>query len=120
MFASALCFIDCTVLPAMLAALPVLGFLSPTNSQWIHDVLHSASVSSAAIWCCCVSVNGCTQLYVVLPIGGVALATNFAQHKRWDVTAVGAAGLGVIMEANTHYLGLIPHDYHHIVRIASY
>eukprot|EP01138_Halocafeteria_seosinensis_P004742 gb/GECG01004849.1/.p1 GENE.gb/GECG01004849.1/~~gb/GECG01004849.1/.p1 ORF type:complete len:311 (+),score=7.98 gb/GECG01004849.1/:1-933(+) len=97
MFATWLCVLDCTVLPVVLTALPIVGFLSPANIEIVKHVLHHVS------------------LYFVLPVGGMALYTNHQQHKRKEVLGLGVAGLSTIVASNAPFgVEIIPHAWHAI------
>ncbi|KAL1526003.1 hypothetical protein AB1Y20_020827 [Prymnesium parvum] len=71
--ASLLCALDCTVLPALLLLLPLAG-----GSAALHKLSHTLS------------------LYFVLPVGGAALAANFAQHREAALGLCGLCGLALI------------------------
>lgn len=86
-FASVLCAIDCTVLPALLVLVPVAG-----SSALLHKLAHAVS------------------LYFVLPIGGFAVLANYLQHRKVRLGLWGLSGLLLILLANLHFPhGLIPH-----------
>jgi len=98
--ASILCVIDCTVLPIVTIALPLLGLaaFSPAQMEWLHNFGHQVA------------------LYFVIPVGGTAAALNFSSHKQWKLSAPAALGLMLIYLANGHggpILGLLPHDLAH-------
>ena len=89
--ASVLCAIDCTVLPILIAVLPLASFGgSAAASAWLHSASHTC-----AIW-------------FVTPVGGAALTTNLLQHKQVPVALWGLSGLLLIVLANLH-LHVLPH-----------
>lgn len=98
--ASVLCVIDCTVLPIVTIALPLLGLaaFTPAQMEWLHHFGHQVA------------------LYFVIPVGGTAAALNYSSHKQWKLSAPAALGLLFIYLANGHggpLLGMLPHDLAH-------
>eukprot|EP00743_Colponemidia_sp_Colp-15_P011722 GILK01013151.1.p1 GENE.GILK01013151.1~~GILK01013151.1.p1 ORF type:complete len:260 (-),score=19.66 GILK01013151.1:164-904(-) len=92
MIASILCAIDCTVLPVILGAIPMVDIASPESSQKLHHLLHQVS------------------LYFVLPVGGAAVITNYFEHKQPKYVASGLSGLGLILAANGPW-DVLPYEY---------
>lgn len=84
--ATILCAIDCTVFPVVLTALPLAQLMDPATSHHIAHMVHGVA------------------LYFVLPIGSLAVGTNFAQHKRFDIAGLGAAGVLTIAAAHLSVL----------------
>ncbi|PFH37749.1 hypothetical protein BESB_000910 [Besnoitia besnoiti] len=97
-FAAVLCAIDCTVLPALAALLPVVGLLG--DSEGAHDHLHFYSHLAA--------------LYVVLPLGFVALVLNYLQHRRTALLVSGLVGLAIVFVTHCHDSIPLPHWLHWI------
>lgn len=85
-YASALCVLDCTVLPAATILLPLLGLVAaPTALDWLHRAGHQLA------------------LYFVLPVGLTATTTNYLyNHKTAWITAVGWLGLLLVFASNAH------------------
>lgn len=96
--AAGMCFVNCTVLPPVVAALPVMSVMSPDSVAALQHVLHAASA------------------YFVLPVGSLAVGLAHAQHRRPAITALGAGGLGVLAAAT---FGFLPHGAHHAGMIAG-
>ncbi|EOD07496.1 hypothetical protein EMIHUDRAFT_218452 [Emiliania huxleyi CCMP1516] len=88
LFASLACAVDCTVFPVLLAALPLIGAISTGGATaWLHKASHAAA------------------LWFVGPVGGLAVAANWFQHKRAFVALWGLSGIALIILANVH----LPH-----------
>ena len=106
--ASVLCAIDCTVLPILIAALPLASLGgSAAASAWLHKASHAA-----AIW-------------FVAPVGGAALLANLLQHRKVLVGLWGLSGLSLVLFANLH-LHFLPHviealvhSYHSLINVAG-
>ena len=98
--ASILCVIDCTVLPIVTIALPLLGLaaFTPAQMEWLHHFGHQVA------------------LYFVIPVGGTAAALNYSSHKQWKLSAPAALGLLLVYLANGNggpLLSMLPHDVAH-------
>uniref|UniRef100_A0A7S0Q838 MerC domain-containing protein n=1 Tax=Coccolithus braarudii TaxID=221442 RepID=A0A7S0Q838_9EUKA len=108
-FASVLCALDCTILPALLGVQAALGptfGLGGCNgcNEWLQDVSHACA------------------LWFVAPVGGGALLLNFLQHRKPLLAAWGGGGLLLIVLVNVHVqLPGIPvhilHSYHSPVNL---
>lgn len=86
--ASILCAIDCTVFPLLLTVLPLVSAVSTAGATaWLHEASHACA------------------LYFVGPVGGLAVITNWIQHKRPLVGLWGVTGITAIILANMH----LPH-----------
>lgn len=72
--ASALCLIDCTVLPLIAALAPVTGFAG-LDHEVMHDLLS----------------------WVVVPLVSLALVLGYRRHRNARVLAAGALGLAMIV-----------------------
>jgi hypothetical protein len=83
-FASALCVLDCTVLPLVTFLLPLLGLvsMSPARTEWLHELGHRIA------------------LCFVVPVGATATAANYWRHRRARIAAPGVAGLLCVLAAN--------------------
>jgi hypothetical protein len=100
--ASFLCVIDCTVLPIITIALPLLGLsASASTAAYLHELGHSVA------------------LFFVLPVGTMATTVNYLNHEKKSLLALALVGLTCIYVANGHggpLLSLIPsklaHDLH--------
>jgi len=93
--ASILCAIDCTVFPVLLTLLPILNMGS---SGKYEVMLHALSHKVA--------------LYFVAPVGGLAVTTNFLQHRKPLVLLWGVSGLSLVLLANLR-LAFLPHSVDH-------
>ena len=97
--ASLLCVVDCTVLPIITIALPLLGLsASASAAAWLHELGHSVA------------------LYFVLPVGGMATTMNYLNHKKKSLLSLALVGLTCVYMANGHggpVLSLLPHDLAH-------
>lgn len=92
--ATGLCWVNCTVLPPVLAALPLAGFLSQENLHALHHVVHLGT------------------LYFVVPVAGLSLATSYPKHQRADITAAGTVGALLLAAAHGPFgLHLVPHEH---------
>ncbi|EPT29719.1 MerC mercury resistance protein [Toxoplasma gondii TgCatPRC2] len=98
-FAAVLCAIDCTVLPALVAVLPVLGLIG--DAEGAHEQLHHYSHLAA--------------FYVVLPLGLITLVINYTQHRRPHLLLWGLLGLSIVFVAHSHHRVPLPHWLHEIV-----
>ena len=94
-FASVLCAIDCTVFPVLLAILPLINVAGPSGA-WLHKAAHAVA------------------LYFVAPIGGAAVLSNAAQHRRPLVLGWGLSGVALVLLANVH----LPHALEHLLPAA--
>lgn len=96
--AAGLCFVNCTVLPALMAALPVASALPAESLGALHGLTHAVAT------------------YFAVPVGALAVATSHRQHGAAHVTAIGAAGVGLLAGAHVAIPGLegtlLPHTYH--------
>jgi MerC mercury resistance protein len=94
-FASMLCVLDCTVLPIMTVALPLLGImnLGPARMDFLHHLGHKLA------------------LYFVLPVGGSTGLLNYLSHKKKWIASLTAVGLVLVGFANSHirYLPFFGH-----------
>lgn len=98
--ASILCMIDCTVLPLVTIALPLLGLaaFTPAQVEWLHHFGHQIA------------------LYFVIPVGGTAASLNYSSHKQWKLSAPAALGLLFVYLSNGSggpLLNMLPHDVAH-------
>ena len=91
-FASVLCAIDCTVFPVLLALLPLINVAGP-SSAWLHKAAHAVA------------------LYFVAPVGGAAVLSNAAQHRKPLVLGWGLSGVALVLLANIH----LPHALEHLL-----
>lgn len=82
-FAAVLCALDCTILPLLTAAIPFAGLLA--NSQDLE------TVHEIARW---------VALYVVLPLGGFAVSSNFLQLRKKRLFLMGVCGLGLVFASH--------------------
>jgi MerC mercury resistance protein len=81
-YASALCVLDCTILPIVTVLLPLFG-IAFASSHALHELGHRVA------------------LYFVLPVGFTATTTNYAlNHRKKWITAIGWVGLAAIFLAN--------------------
>lgn len=97
-FASAVCVLDCTVLPLVNFLLPVLGLLSLGASQmeFLHELGHKLA------------------LYFVLPVGFTATTTNyFWNHRKISISFWGYLGLVIVGLSNWGHGGFMIHHHHH-------
>ena len=85
-FASFLCVLDCTILPVITVALPLLGVLQlpAAQLQMLHQLGHSLA------------------LYFVLPVGSLTTLVNYASHKKSWISSLAIAGLCLVGLANSH------------------
>lgn len=85
--ASILCAMDCTIMPVITVALPLVGILDlePQQMQALHHLSHQLA------------------LYFVLPIGTLTTALNYQDHRHKGITSLGVAGLGTIGLANSSW-----------------
>jgi len=84
-YASALCVLDCTILPFVTIVLPLFGTVaaSPAQMEWMHEAGHTVA------------------LYFVLPVGGLATTTNYCtSHRNLWILALGWMGMLLILGAN--------------------
>jgi hypothetical protein len=90
-FASFLCVLDCTILPIITVALPLLGVLNLGSNQLqaIDQLGHSLA------------------LYFVLPVGGLTTVINYISHKKKWISSLAILGLTMVGLANSHI------DVHH-------
>jgi len=104
--ASLLCALHCTVLPAVMAAAPLLA-----GAGALADAAHSAAVES--------TLHALT-LYFVLPVGALSAALNLRATRRAGPALISAFGLvaiaatsGVVPEATAFLNGLNGGDADH-------
>lgn len=97
-YASALCVLDCTVLPIVTLLLPLLGIVAkPASLHWLHHAGHQLA------------------LYFVLPVGFTATTTNYLyNHRSVRITALGWLGLALVWIANLHWHGA--HHWLHLLQ----
>ena len=97
--ASLLCVVDCTVLPIITLALPILGLgASTATAAWLHELGHSVA------------------LCFVLPVGGLATTMNFLNHRKKSLLSLALVGLSCVYAANGHggpILSMLPHSLAH-------
>ena len=84
--ASFLCVLDCTVLPLVTVALPLLGVvnLGAARMQAIDKLGHSLA------------------LCFVLPVGSLTALINYLSHKKKTILALAIVGLTMVGLANSH------------------
>ncbi|XP_026193427.1 uncharacterized protein LOC34620064 [Cyclospora cayetanensis] len=92
-FAAILCALDCTLLPLLTAAIPLAGFVADTQ--------HLEAIHTASRW---------VAMYVVLPLGGFAVAANYIQLRKRRLLLMGVAGLFLVLVAHA---GCSFHDHGH-------
>jgi len=111
---SAICVLDCTLLPLLTILLPIVSALASggggaaaaatatasTTELWLHDVGHAVA------------------LWFVLPVGTLATASGyFFSHRRAWIGALGVVGLVLIAAANGGGTAcghaLLSHHHHH-------
>mmetsp|Transcript_18864 Transcript_18864/g.33253 ORF Transcript_18864/g.33253 Transcript_18864/m.33253 type:complete len:279 (-) Transcript_18864:74-910(-) len=85
-FASFLCVLDCTILPVITVALPLLGVFNLGASQL--EALHQLGHSLA--------------LYFVLPVGSLTTVINYISHRKTSIAAMATVGLFLVGLANSH------------------
>jgi hypothetical protein len=85
-FASLLCVLDCTILPIITVALPLLGFLNlgATQLEFFHHLGHQLA------------------LFFVLPVGGLTTIVNYLSHKKAWISSLAIVGLFMVGMANSH------------------
>jgi len=94
-FASLLCVIDCTVLPAITVIFPLIGLvggsgdsaglISPETVEWLDDLGHTLALS------------------FVLPVAGLATTMNYVRaHQQLWIASVGWLGMVIVFLANHH------------------
>ncbi|KAL8274492.1 hypothetical protein Esti_001652 [Eimeria stiedai] len=93
-FAAVLCALDCTLLPILTAAIPFAGLVA--------DAQHLHAVHVASRW---------VAMYIVLPLGGFAVISNFLQLRRKHLLLMGLAGLVLVFTAHAS-TGC--HENHHV------
>jgi hypothetical protein len=91
--ASFLCLLDCTLLPLITLALPLLGILNIGHDrlEWLHNVGHGLA------------------FFFVLPVGSMSAMTNYAVHKQRWIASMAGMGLLLVAMANSHSLPVIGH-----------
>lgn len=88
---AALCAINCSVLPAVVAMVPLASAaVNPAQMELMHDVLHAAT------------------MYVAVPVGAAAVFSGYTSHKQAGIAGAGAAGLAGIVAGHMH---LVPCEY---------
>jgi hypothetical protein len=85
--ASLLCVLDCTLLPLVTVALPLLGVLD----------LGAARVRALD------RLGHALALYFVLPVGGFPTVVNYLSHRRARIAALAILGLALVGTANSHF-----------------
>jgi len=80
--ASVLCAIECALQPVVLTALPLMGALDARAIGSFHNA------------------GKMLAQYVVLPVGGAAVAFNYMEHRRLSISGLGVFGLGLIWGAH--------------------
>lgn len=105
--ASALCVLDCTILPAVTVLLPLVGMATtPAQSRWLHELGHSVA------------------LFFVLPVGGLAAFLNYLSHRRTAVSFPALLGLCFVYAANAPHgypiVSLLPHGLAHALHCGSW
>jgi len=85
-FASFLCVLDCTLLPLITVALPLLGVLNLGAGQLeaIDNLGHSLA------------------LFFVLPVGSLTTIVNYLSHEKKWISALAIVGLVMVGLANSH------------------
>lgn len=85
-FASLLCVLDCTLLPLVTVALPLLGVLNLGAGQLeaIDKLGHSLA------------------LFFVLPVGSLTTVINYLSHKKKRISVLAVLGLTMVGLANSH------------------
>lgn len=91
--ASVLCAIDCTVLPAITAALPFIDALPAEYAETAHSVTKKLS------------------LYFVAPVGSFAVGSAFLQHRQPHIAGLGMAGVAALVLSHMPN-SPIPCDWH--------
>ncbi|OEH74999.1 activating signal cointegrator 1 complex subunit [Cyclospora cayetanensis] len=107
-FAAILCALDCTLLPLLTAAIPLAGFVADTQhleaihtaSRWVYLTLYLPDLYKIAH----------VAMYVVLPLGGFAVAANYIQLRKRRLLLMGVAGLFLVLVAHA---GCSFHDHGH-------
>jgi len=81
-----LCVLDCTLLPIITVALPLLGVLNLGSSQLqaIDQLGHSLA------------------LFFVLPVGGLTTTINYISHRKKWISSLAIIGLTMVGLANSH------------------
>lgn len=120
--ASILCAIDCTVFPVLLTLLPILNMGSsgkyevrrhapahpyphPTPNGRKPKRRSAGAMPTPAPWHRQVMLHALSHkvaLYFVAPVGGLAVTTNFLQHRNPLVLLWGITGLSLVLLANLH------------------
>jgi hypothetical protein len=104
--ASFLCVLDCTLLPIITIALPLLGVINLGEAQL--EVLHHLGHKLA--------------LYFVLPVGGLTSAINYSSHRKARITSI--AGLGLLMvglaNSHIHHLPFVGHSVEHVLHLIQH
>jgi MerC mercury resistance protein len=106
-FASALCVIDCTVLPLVTIVLPLFGIVaaSPAQMHYLHELGHQVA------------------LWFVMPVGTLATTLNYSNHGKFWISSLGWIGLVAILLANggchlfPHFHGPIGHALHELTHL---
>ena len=81
-FASALCVLDCTILPVVTVILPIFGIVAG-NLEWLHQAGHAVALG------------------FVLPVGGLATFINYYYaHRSFAIASLGVLGLLAVCGAN--------------------
>jgi hypothetical protein len=88
--ASFLCVLDCTLLPIITIAFPLVGFVNLGATEWLDDLGHSLA------------------LYFVLPVGGLTALVNYLSHKQKWITSLAFFGLILIGLSNSQGITRLP------------
>ncbi|KAG7347371.1 MerC mercury resistance protein [Nitzschia inconspicua] len=85
--ASFLCVLDCTILPIITVALPLLGVLNLGAAQMeaLHELGHSLA------------------LFFVLPVGSLTTVLNYRSHRKPWIASMAVMGLLLVGIANSHF-----------------
>lgn len=106
-FASALCVIDCTLLPLVTIVLPLFGIVaaSPAQMHYLHELGHQVA------------------LWFVMPVGTLATTLNYSNHGKFWISSLGWLGLVAILLANggchvfPHFHGPVGHALHELTHL---
>eukprot|EP00922_Rhytidocystis_sp_ex-Travisia-forbesii_P027316 GHVS01040037.1.p1 GENE.GHVS01040037.1~~GHVS01040037.1.p1 ORF type:complete len:258 (+),score=31.09 GHVS01040037.1:71-844(+) len=93
--ASVLCAIDCTVLPAVMTIVPLLGWASPDSMHSLHHFSHWAAI------------------YVMVPLALLAILSNYLRLRSVLLSLWGLFGVALIFVAHQHEILLLLPPQHH-------
>eukprot|EP00922_Rhytidocystis_sp_ex-Travisia-forbesii_P027318 GHVS01040039.1.p1 GENE.GHVS01040039.1~~GHVS01040039.1.p1 ORF type:complete len:261 (+),score=31.69 GHVS01040039.1:131-913(+) len=100
--ASVLCAIDCTVLPALMTVVPLLGWASPHSMHSLHHFSHWAAI------------------YVMVPLALLAIISNFLRLRSVVLSLWGLFGAALVFVAHQHdILLLLPPQHHSFASFAQ-